>query len=136
MKYLLDADWSIDYLSGIRAARALFPILLKDGVAVSVVTQIELYTGAYGAPDPDRALRELRTFLRVTTTLPLNRRVVQRTARLRALLRSQNLPIKHRAYDLIVAATALEYGLVLVTSNIRDYQDISGLSVFNPRAAR
>ena len=27
MKYILDADWSIDYLTGIRAARALFPRL-------------------------------------------------------------------------------------------------------------
>lgn len=38
MKYLLDADWSIDYLAGIRAARTLFPTLAGDGAALSQVT--------------------------------------------------------------------------------------------------
>ena len=136
MKYLLDADWSIDYLSGVRAARALFPTLAADGAALSRITLIELYTGIHGSPDPRRAERELRTFLRALTIIPLNHRVVLRTARLRYDLRSQNRPIKTRAYDLIVAATALEYGLTLVSSNVRDYQDIPDLMLYNPRAGR
>lgn len=73
--------------------------------------------------------------MRALTVIPLNRRVILRTARLRYDLRSRNLPIKTRAYDLIVAATALEYGLTVVSSNVRDYQDIPGLSLFNPRRA-
>ena len=133
MKYLLDADWSIDYLSGIRAARSLFPTIVQEGVAVSIVTQIELYTGAYGGPNPGLALRQLRAFLRVATILPLDQHIMRRTARLRAMLRGQKLPIKHRAYDLIVAATALQHHLTLVTSNVRDYQDVPGLRLMNPR---
>jgi tRNA(fMet)-specific endonuclease VapC len=136
MRYLLDADWCIDYLANIRAARRLYPTLIRDGVVVSVVTEIELLTVAYGGPDPATAIRQLRGFLRAVTRLLLNQRVVQRTARLRARLRSRNAPIKHRAYDLIVAATALEYDLTLVSSNVRDYQDIPGLTLLNPRTGQ
>jgi predicted nucleic acid-binding protein len=31
--------------------------------------------------------------------------------------------------DLIIAATALEYGLTVVTRNVHDYRDIPGLSL-------
>jgi predicted nucleic acid-binding protein len=93
MRYLLDADWCIDYLANIRAARTLYPSLVRDGVAVCVVTEIELLTGAYGAPEPRTAIRQLRDFLRAVTRLPLNQRGVRRTVRLRADLRSKNAPI-------------------------------------------
>ena len=53
--------------------------------------------------------------------------------RLRHELLSRNLPIKHRAYELIVAATAQAHDLTVVTSNTRDYQDIPGLKRPNPR---
>ena len=48
----------------------------------------------------------------------------------------RKLPIKQRAYDLIVAATALEYDLIVVSSNTKDYQDIAGLRQFEPRTGQ
>ena len=68
--------------------------------------------------------------------LPLNRRVILRTARLRRELLDRKLPIQHRAYDLITAATALAYALTLVTSNTRDFADIPGLALFDPRSGQ
>jgi predicted nucleic acid-binding protein len=53
--------------------------------------------------------------------------------RLRSVILSRKGSIRHRAYDLITAATALEYGLTVVTSNTRDYQDIAGLTTYDPR---
>jgi predicted nucleic acid-binding protein len=41
--------------------------------------------------------------------------------------------VKSRALDLIIAATALEYGLTLVTKNTEDFKDISDLSLSQPR---
>jgi tRNA(fMet)-specific endonuclease VapC len=136
MRYLLDTDSTIDYLARQPSAVNRFPRLLRNGAAVSAPTAIELFTGAYGARDPVTAVRDLRTFLRAVTILPVNRRVIRRTARLRRHLLDQKLPIKHRAYDLITAATALAYGLTLVTSNVRDFQDIPSLVLLNPRAVR
>jgi len=133
VRYLLDADSAIDHFGrAIDLARAL-PDLGSRDLAMSAVTLIELYTSVYGSRDPARAERQLRHFLRTLTLIPLNQRVILATARVRHDLLSRRLSIKPRAYDLIVAATALEYGLTLVTSNTRDYQDVAGLTLFNPR---
>lgn len=46
MKYLLDADSAIDYLTGQPGIHALFPKLLKGDVTISGTTFVELYSGA------------------------------------------------------------------------------------------
>jgi predicted nucleic acid-binding protein len=48
-------------------------------------------------------------------------------------LRSQNKRVKSRALDLIIAATALEDGLTLVTNNTDDFKDIPDLTLYQPR---
>ena len=133
MRYLLDADSSIDYLTGQAYTQTLFPQLLRDGSAVSGTTLIELLSGVYAGRNPREAERELRTFLGSVKVLPINRRVIVRTARLRATLLVAKAPVRHRAYDLITAATALVYDLTLVTSNTKDFGDIPGLTLLNPR---
>jgi tRNA(fMet)-specific endonuclease VapC len=133
MTYLADADWVIDYLSGRADAHVLFPTLISGGLAISVMSRIELWTGVAGSRDPVQAARDLRRFLRAVTIIPFNLRVQQATIQVRRQLLDQRLPIKHRAYDLIVAATALAYDLMLVTSNTRDYRDIPNLKRLNPR---
>ncbi|MGH2583726.1 MAG: type II toxin-antitoxin system VapC family toxin [Dehalococcoidia bacterium] len=136
MNYLIDADSVIDYLSGRPSVQVRFPQILQDGAAVSGITLIELFTGVYGGRNPRQAERELRAFLRSVKVLALNRRVIDRAARLRTQLLAVKAPITHRAYDLITAATALACELTLVTSNDRDYADITGLKRLDPRTGR
>lgn len=62
--------------------------------------------------------------------------MILRTARLRRELLDRKLPIQHRAYDLITAATALAYALMLVTSNTRDFADIPELTLLDPRTGQ
>lgn len=133
MRYLVDADSTIDHLSQRVDLLTRLRIVAADDLALSAITLIELYTGVYGGRDPTQAQRDLERFLQAATIVPVSERVILRTARLRTDLLSRRLPIKHRAYDLIVAATALEYGLTVVSSNERDYQDIPGLQLLNPR---
>ena len=71
-------------------------------------------------------------FLRRTRILVVSRPIADRAATIRFELRRQKRPIDHRLLDLIVAATALEHGLILVTCNTRDYADISGLRLYQP----
>lgn len=134
MSYLLDADTVVDYLFNQPGARALLPRLRDAGLAMSIVTYIELYHGVYTSRDPHQAERGLKDFLRDVRILPVTRRVAVRTARIRADLQRRGLPFKHRAIDLIVAATALVYDLTLITSNARDYQDIPDLRRIDPRS--
>jgi tRNA(fMet)-specific endonuclease VapC len=136
MRFLLDADSIIDYFAQQPGALAHFTQILTDGAGVSGPTAIELFTGVYGARDPQTAERQLRQFLRTVRVLPLNRAVIVQTARLRRQLLDQKAPIRHRAYDLITAATALAAGLTLVTSNDRDFADVPGLTRLNPRTGQ
>jgi tRNA(fMet)-specific endonuclease VapC len=94
---------------------------------------IERYTGIYGSSNPALAERQFRHFLRSVTLIPLNQRVIHAAASLRAELRARNLPISHRAFDLVAAATARTYNLTLITSNTRHFQDIPGLRLLDPR---
>jgi tRNA(fMet)-specific endonuclease VapC len=136
MTYLVDTDSSIDYLAGQAEMLALWPRLLNAGTAISSVTWIELYSGIFGARDPGRAERDLRRFLRSVRVLSLTRRVMRETAELRHELLAKKLPIKHRAYDLITAATARVHDLTLVTSNIKDFGDIPHLKLLDPRTGQ
>ncbi len=51
-------------------------------------------------------------------------------AEIKADLTRRNRPGRRRALDPIVAATALEDGLTLVTRNGADYRQIRGLSLY------
>src|SRR5581483_3172183 len=100
MRCLYDADASIDFLQDAIGTRTTFQRLLPDGIACSVITQIELYTGVYASRDPKTAERQLKALLAVMTTLPLNQKVVRQAARLRYDLVARHLSFRSRAYDL------------------------------------
>jgi predicted nucleic acid-binding protein len=64
--------------------------------------------------------------------LPLTPAIAQRCAHLREHLKRQGKRPNRRAFDLIIAGTALEHGLTLVTHNRQDFSDIPGLILFQP----
>ncbi len=51
MQYLVDSDWVIDHLNGIRRVTSRLDELAQDGLALSIVSLCELYDGMYGAVD-------------------------------------------------------------------------------------
>ncbi len=132
MKYLTDSTFVIDSLAQQPHARRLVPTLLREGLGLSAVSHMELWDGVYGSPDPTRAARELRRFLRRVTIIPFSQRVSLRTAELRREMRRRGLRLDHRMLDILIAGTALAYDLILVTSDT-DFDDIPGLKRMDPR---
>ena len=132
MRYLTDSTFVIDSLTQQAHAQRLLPTLLREGLALSFVSHMELWDGAFGSPDPRRAARELRAFLRRVTVLPFSHRVSLRTAALRREMRRQGLRLDHRMLDILIAGTALTHDLVIVTSDA-DFEEIPGLRRLNPR---
>lgn len=133
MTSLLDTDVIADWLNEQAAAVARFPHLLRDGVAISIITHSETREGILGSRNPRAAERVFRTFLQGVAVLPITRTVSRRHATLRIQLRRDKRQVNERALDLLIAATALTHDLTLVTSTTRDYQDIPGLMLLNPR---
>ena len=97
-------------------------MLVTDGhqLSYSVVTRCELFAGS----NVDEA--GLRTLLAPFTELPVDRAVAERAGRVRRETGT-------RIADALIAATALEHGLALVTRNTSDFERVPGLRLQPPR---
>jgi len=111
---LLDTDVFVDHLRG---ARRLHPG--RDRVSYSVVTRCELFAGR--GVDEEAVGLLLAPFREI----PVDRSIAERAGRLR---RSSTV----RTPDSLIAATALEHRLMLVTRNIRDFKGMAGLRMRSP----
>ena len=131
MSYLLDTTHVIDLLHDDPAVVQLLDTLSPNGVATSIITYLEAFQGTLRLqrPIPQATLETLFDYLPV---LPLTPAIAQRCARLREHLKRQGKQPNRRAFDLIIAATALEHGLTLVTSNQQDFSDLPGLTLYQP----
>lgn len=127
MSYLVDTDWIIDGLNGRRNALAFFEAPWDEGLGVSMITVGELYEGAHGNPQPAKHIASFQQFLAPFTLLPLTDETMRHFGRLRALLRRKGNLIPD--FDLLVAATALEHDLVLLTRNRRHFERVPGLRI-------
>jgi predicted nucleic acid-binding protein len=130
VRYLVDADWLIDAAIGRPRAQRPLERLSDEGLAVSIIAVAEVYEGAFGTPDPQATFAGLRDFLRDFAILPLTDPIVEYFARLRAALRQQGQLIPDM--DLLIAATALEEDLVLITRNVRHFARIPDLTLLQP----
>ncbi len=130
MPYLIDTDWVIDLLASVPEAVQLLDRLAQDGIAVSIITYMEAYQGVERSPHPEEAQNQLSALLDSLPVVSLSPAVAQRCARLRETLRKQGKRVNARSLDLIIAATALEYNLTLVTRNTEDYADVPGLKLY------
>ena len=91
----------------------------RDRIRYSVVTRCELFAGR--EMEEETVQRLLEPF----EELPVDRAVAERAGRLR---RAGGL----RTPDALIAATALEHQLMLVTRNTRDFQAARGLKLRPP----
>jgi predicted nucleic acid-binding protein len=94
--------------------------------AIASVTRIE----ALGFPGISREEEEaIRSFLADSICHSLDDAVIERAISLRQSR-------KMGAMDAIIAATALEYDLALVTRNTDDFKNVENLKLVNPFAVR
>ncbi len=97
--------------------------LFSQGIpSISIVTHLELLVGCADS----REARQTERFLRRFAEIPVDSAV---SARALDLIRSYRLSHGLLIPDALIAATAMEAGLPLVSKNQRDYRFISGLSL-------
>jgi tRNA(fMet)-specific endonuclease VapC len=119
----------IDFLTGRPAAQPLFGHLLASGSGISMITYMETIEGVRAGRDPAASMLDFRSLLLAVDVLDVTFAVAERAADIRLDLRRQKRQIHERALDIIVAATAIEHGLILVTRNLGHVQDVPGLSL-------
>jgi predicted nucleic acid-binding protein len=114
---LFDTNILIDHLNGIK--KATKELQRSDDLAISVITWIEVMTGA--ANKAQEAI--LRAFLTNFECLPVTNAVAERAAENR---RSRRIKLP----DAVILATAETAGRQLVTRNVRDFPEgTSGVRV-------
>ncbi|MBM3888981.1 MAG: type II toxin-antitoxin system VapC family toxin [Verrucomicrobia bacterium] len=101
------------------------PWVQHPEACLASVTRIEvLGFPGFAALDAARQAR-LETLVGSLVELELDRQVAERAI---ALRRERKMTLA----DSVIAATALEYGVPLVTQNVEDFKHVQGLRVINP----
>ncbi|MCY7285872.1 MAG: type II toxin-antitoxin system VapC family toxin [Cyanobacteria bacterium CAN_BIN43] len=132
MRYLLDTCVISDFIKGDRSTQARLKQTPPAAIAVSSITVMELRYGL--ALNPQRAQKiepAIASFLASVTILPFNTAEAEQAAQIRAILKTQGQPIG--AYDVLIAAIALQYGLLMVTANQREFERVPNLQTENWR---
>jgi tRNA(fMet)-specific endonuclease VapC len=133
MPYLIDSNLVIEHLAEMPEASQFLDRFAQDGIVISIITYMEAFQGVIRSEQPEEASERFHAFTERVLILPFSFAVAERCARLRETLRSQNKRVKSRALDLLIAATALEYNLTLVTKNTEDFKDIPDLVLSQPQ---
>lgn len=132
MQYLLDTCVISDFIKGEPGTQAKLKQTPPDNIAVSAITVMELDYGLVLNPQRAEKLRPMiLSFLSSVTILPFTAAEAQQAAEIRATLKSQGQPIG--AYDVLIAATALQHHLVTITANQREFDRVVGLQTENWR---
>ena len=125
MSFLIDTNIAI--LLRDREAQTLAWIGAISGDAfISIVTQVELDGGVYSKPQFTAARRaSLDVLMQTLIVLPFDDDALNAY---RGIVAARGF-VRQRILDRMIAATALVFGLPLITTNGSDFRDVPGLDL-------
>lgn len=133
MRYLLDTCVISDFIKGKFGTQAKLKQILPSEIAISSITVMEIRYGL--ALNPQRAQKieqAISTFVGSVTIIAFQVSEAEKAAQIRAILKSQGQPIG--AYDILIAATALQHNLLMITANQREFDRVPNLQTENWRS--
>ena len=125
--YLIDTDWAIYYLHGRSQFVQRLQDLQREGLGLSAASLAELYEGVYASRDFKESGKALDDFLEGITVVDIDREIAKTFGQYRSQLRSVGMMIGDM--DLLIASTALQNNLVLLTNNRRHFERIKNLRI-------
>jgi tRNA(fMet)-specific endonuclease VapC len=129
LKYMLDTNTAI-YTIKNRPAEVREAFIAHDGqMCISVVTFVELIYGAEASAAVRRNLRDVEGFAARLEVLPYDNDAAVHTGQLRAELKRIGRPIG--PYDEMIAGHARSQGLVVVTNNTKQFENVPGIRLAN-----
>lgn len=119
-KYLVDTNIVIDYSRGDKKAGSFLNSL--DELIVSMITVGEVYQGARNKQEIESA----KQFFAFTKILPINEQISNLAIE---LLEKHTLSFGLLIIDALLAATAIEHDLTLISGNVKHFEMIEGLKL-------
>lgn len=132
MAYLLDTCTVSDFVKGELNTLARLKAVSPSDVFISSITLMEIRYGMMINPQGVFKIRKvMEDFLASVTIIPFAQKEAEEAAFIRSNLKAQGTPIG--SYDLLIAATAKAHNLIIVTSNVSEFQRIYKLMIENWR---
>ncbi len=103
-----------------------------NDLAVSIITVAELHYGADCSEKPEYNHKIVNNFVNGLSILNLEQTIACKFGEIKARLRQKGTLIED--FDLLIAATALNNNLVLVTNNVDHFTRIEKLQIENWKA--
>lgn len=125
MKYLLDTDTCIQVFRGESSVIERMRQVSGDDLAISSITYYELAYGAKRCVKEQEEFRKIQIFSQQIHQLAFGPQTALQAAEVRRVLEKCGAGIG--PMDTLIAATALESGLTLVTGNLREFARVPGL---------
>ena len=126
-KYLLDTNIVIFLFRQKFQIREKMALVGLQNCSVSEITLAELKIGAESSADPAKNHALINLLTETVTVLPISK-VLDVFASEKVRLNKAGTPM-HDHFDVLIAATALVYDLVLVTNNTKHFIVYEGLEV-------
>ena len=129
MKYLLDTDTLIYWLTGNKNIEEKALAIGLEKLGYSVISHAELYFGAYNSVQKDKNLLAIQAVSKKLALVNFNAESAQLFGMIKADLKQQGNIILDA--DIMIAAIALTNGLTLVTNNLKHFIRIPNLNLEN-----
>lgn len=125
---LLDTDTCIGILKGVPKVVSAWRAC-NERCALSLMSVGELAYGAAKARNPEAERSRVERLVGILDEGSITKAVMMRFGLLKAELEAAGMPLADA--DLLIAATALEHGMALVTGNTKHFARIPGLQLEN-----
>jgi len=129
MKFLLDTDTCIYALKHNQAVLNRLLAHSREDIAVSVITEADLRTGAAKSTSAAKTLRLIENFLRPLALVEFSSSDAASYAQVRSRLERAGTPIG--PLDTLIAAQAVARKLIVVSNNEREFGRVAGLRIEN-----
>ena len=127
--FLLDTDTVIYNLKGNANVQKNMQRHINDAIAISVITLMELYYGAYKSQKVAANLAKIKTLEQAIDIIAIGSESTEIFGLLKAQLEGAGNRLDD--LDLIIASCAMAQNLTLVTNNTKHFARIDGLKLAN-----
>lgn len=132
MNFLLDTCVISDFFKKIPSVIDNFKKLSPNQIHISAITAMEIEYGLNLNFERSKKITPVwRQLLQCTNVVPFSTHSAFTSALIRSDLKTQGLPIG--PYDILIAGTALANNMIMVTSNLKEFNRVAGLMVENWR---